>query len=115
MARRRSTAEHEPAEFAARRIASLGAGLLASVAILSTTILAVVHRPHSAERNAVGGADVPSPRLQVAPIDDYAHYLAQKRAQLDSTGWIDREHGIAHIPIEQAMDDIAKKDEAVHR
>ena len=109
--------EHEPAEFAARRIALLGGGLLLSVVILAAAIQAVVRGPHSAERNAVvaGGGEVPSPRLQTQPIEDYAHYFAEKRAQLDSVGWIDRERGIAHIPIEQAMDDVARQQEAKPR
>jgi hypothetical protein len=28
---------------------------------------------------------------------------AEQREQLDSYGWVDREHGIIHIPIERAM------------
>ncbi|HEX4479711.1 MAG TPA: hypothetical protein VH082_02785 [Rudaea sp.] len=111
MAKRKKTLEHEPAEFAARRILLIGAGLLVSVVVLSAIILAVVRQPHSAERNAfvAGGGDVPSPRLQPKPADDYAHFLAEKHAQLESSGWIDSEHRVAHIPIEQAMDDVARQ------
>lgn len=111
MAKRERAPEHEPAEFAARRILQIGAGLLVSVVALSALILAIFHQPHSAQRNAfvAGGGDVPLPRLQAAPIDDYAHYIAEKRAQLEGSGWIDRDHRIAHIPIEQAMDDVARR------
>ena len=111
MAKRKLSVEHESAEFAARRIALIGVGMAVTLIVLSAIIFAVVHPPRSAQRNAfvVGGGDVPAPRLQAAPIDDYAHYAATKRAQLESTGWVDREHHIAHIPIEQAMDDIARQ------
>jgi hypothetical protein len=111
MARRKPRPEHEPAEFAARRIALVGAGMGITLVILSAIILAVIHQPRSPQRNAfvAGGGDVPSPRLQAQPIEDYAHYFAEKRAQLESAGWIDREHRIAHIPIEQAMDQIARQ------
>jgi hypothetical protein len=111
MARRRKhTPEHEPAEFAARRIALIGAGLLVSLVVMSAIILAVVRQPHSAQRNAfvAGGGDIAAPRLQATPVDDYAHYLAGKRALLESAGWVDREQRIAHIPIERAMDDMAR-------
>jgi hypothetical protein len=115
MARRRKhVAEHEPAEFAAGRVAIVGAGLMISLAVISGVVFAVVHPPRSAQRNAfvAGGGDVPSPRLQAEAIDDYAHYIAEKRARLESTGWIDREHRIAHIPIEQAMNDMARTADA---
>jgi len=111
MARRKPSIEHEPAEFAARRIALIGAGMAVTLIILSAIIFAVVHPPRSAQRNAfvAGGGDAPAPRLQTDPLDDYARYYAAKRAQLESTGWVDREHHIAHVPIEQAMDDIARQ------
>ncbi len=114
--RKKSSPDHEPAEFAARRILLIGAGLLVSVVVLSAIVLAVIRQPHSAQRNAfvAGGGDVPSPRLQTKPGDDYAHYLAEKRAQLESSGWIDAEHRVAHIPIEQAMDDIARRSGATN-
>lgn len=100
---------HEPDAFMARRIVYLGGGLLASVALMSAILLAVLHTPRSAQRNATAaGADgAPAPRLQMHPSGDYARYIDEKRARLDSTGWVDRERGIAHIPIEQAMNDIA--------
>lgn len=110
MAKRKPSPEHEPAEFAARRIALIGAGMAVTLVILSSIILIATQR-RSAEREAIvaGGGEVPTPRLQAAPLDDYAHYLAEKRARLESTGWIDRDHRIAHIPIEHAMDDIARE------
>lgn len=109
MARRKPSSEHEPAEFAARRIALIGAGMAVTLVILSAIIFLATQR-RSAERNAdvAAGGEVPAPRLQAAPLDDYAHYLAEKRAQLASAAWIDRDHRFAHIPIEQAMDDVAR-------
>ena len=45
----------------------------------------------------------PEPRLQVSPRDDLTRTLALARARLDSGGWVDRQRGIAHIPIDRAM------------
>lgn len=41
--------------------------------------------------------------LQSDPVAERSAYLQAKQARLGSYGWIDREHGIAHIPIERAM------------
>ena len=51
----------------------------------------------------------PEPRLQTAPETDLAAYLAKQRKLLDSYGWVDREHGIARIPIDEAMLRLARQ------
>lgn len=48
--------------------------------------------------------------LESAPQQDLQDYLATKRAQLNALGWVDREHGIARIPIDAAMALSAKKE-----
>lgn len=49
------------------------------------------------------------PRLQTKPADDLARLRAGEDAVLGSYGWVDREHGVARIPIERAMDHLAEK------
>lgn len=66
------------------------------------------------ERQGVGGASVmakpdpaqdpPAPRLQIAPIQEWQQMRAEEEAQLQNYSWIDREKGIAAIPIERAME-----------
>jgi len=51
----------------------------------------------------------PEPRLQTAPAADLAAYLARERKLLDAYGWVDREHGVARIPIEEAMRRLAQQ------
>jgi hypothetical protein len=46
----------------------------------------------------------PAPRLQVAPRADLAALRSAETRQLNSYGWIDRDRGIAHIPIHRAME-----------
>ena len=41
--------------------------------------------------------------LQANPQEDIAAFTADKNRLIDSYGWVDREHGIARIPIERAM------------
>ena len=45
----------------------------------------------------------PAPLLQPAPQPDRAAYFAEKRRLLDSYGWVDRQAGIARIPLDDAM------------
>src|SRR5438067_11487716 len=45
----------------------------------------------------------PAPRLQPAPQPERAAYFAEKARQTGSYGWVDREAGIARIPLEEAM------------
>ncbi len=49
----------------------------------------------------------PVPRLQVDPAADLRRMRASEDESLESYGWIDKEKGIARIPIERAMELIA--------
>ena len=49
----------------------------------------------------------PEPDLQVASSRDYQEMRAAEEAQLRSYRWVDREAGIAAIPIERAMEILA--------
>jgi len=50
----------------------------------------------------------PQPRLQTDPEADLAAYVRKEQHLLNSYGWVDREHGIAHIPIGIAMARLAQ-------
>ena len=45
----------------------------------------------------------PAPLLQPAPQPDRAAYFAEKRRLLGSYGWVDRQAGIARIPLDEAL------------
>jgi hypothetical protein len=45
----------------------------------------------------------PLPRLQAAPHTDILEYWDSQQKALHSYGWVDRQKGIAHIPIDEAM------------
>ena len=51
----------------------------------------------------------PAPDLQVASSLDYQEFRAAEEAQLHSYRWVDRESGIASIPIERAMEILADR------
>jgi len=56
----------------------------------------------------------PAPLLQPAPQPDRAAYFAAKRRLLDSYGWVDRQAGIARIPLDDAMKLLAARQPAAN-
>jgi hypothetical protein len=116
----RATAEtkvgHE-ADIVRVRDLALFAGALVALGILVEVVLALVmlgfRREESQPRQLApprfssdSGA-FPAPRLQSDPGAEYARFKDEELRRLNSYGWIDRRAGIAHIPIERAMDILA--------
>ena len=46
----------------------------------------------------------PEPRLSVNPVEELKKYEERERKQLEHYGWVDRNAGRVHIPIEHAME-----------
>jgi hypothetical protein len=46
----------------------------------------------------------PGPRLQPAPVKDMDELRARETSALNSYGWVDRQAGVARIPIDRAID-----------
>lgn len=70
----------------------------------------VHQRPFSASPQvelARGRPAPPPPRLQTNPVADLERMLSEQKFYLNSYGWVDRRAGIVHIPIEQAIDEVA--------
>jgi hypothetical protein len=51
----------------------------------------------------------PEPRLQPAPVLDLRALRADERARLDTYGWVDRKAGVVRIPIDRAIDILARR------
>ena len=49
----------------------------------------------------------PEPRLQANEVGDMSKFRAQEEEILNTYGWVDQQAGVAHIPIEQAIDVLA--------
>ena len=54
-------------------------------------------------------ARFPAPQLQPDPIADLNKYREAVEQQLNSSGWLDQNAGIAHIPMERAIDLVAQR------
>jgi hypothetical protein len=51
----------------------------------------------------------PQPRLQTNPPEDLAQFRVDEDKQLNSYYWVDKEKGIVHIPIGEAMKILVRK------
>ncbi len=50
----------------------------------------------------------PGPRLQTDPAGDLRRFRADEEKQLNTYYWVDKQKGVVHIPIEQAMKNLVK-------
>jgi hypothetical protein len=51
----------------------------------------------------------PEPRLQVQPVEDLNRARQEQQDLLNSYGWVDRDAGTVHVPIDRAMDLIIQR------
>jgi len=108
---------HEPNKIVARGLVIAAAALVVT-GIVVQVILALVmqqfaHRERRLDslypgRTAIDVDQFPNPRLQENPAVDLARLRAEERRRSSAYGWVDRKAGIAHIPLERAMDILAK-------
>jgi protein SCO1/2 len=85
------------------------AGLGVMIVLVCGAMYAVGAFWNAPLRGANGPMDVaiPGPKLQSAPQYDSTRVLSDKTRMLNEYAWVDRERGIARIPIEEAMKSIA--------
>lgn len=95
---------HEPQHLASGRLARLAAILAGSAA----TVLVICFFLWRAWATVPEPAPRPvEPRLQAEPGRDLERFRRGQR-NADQWAWVDREHGIARIPVERAMQLMAK-------
>lgn len=51
----------------------------------------------------------PQPRLQTDPSEDLVRFRGEEENRLNRYYWIDKERGVVHIPIQQAMKELAEE------
>lgn len=96
---------HEPGDVDARPVlvaACLLVAVLALVALAAFGTHALL-RPDRGGSSSPSAAEVPAPRLQIAPASDLAALRRQKSAMLDEYRWVDPARGVVRIPIDRAM------------
>lgn len=115
--------KYETQDFSARamRLFAIGLAVLAVFTLLAMAgvlslfsrgdIEMAVKAPRSGETAPAGESmqAAAEPRLQVSPARDLQEMRALEDAQLRGYGWVDKQAGIAAIPIERAMELIARR------
>jgi len=113
---------HERRDIDPGRVTRIGAGILAFL-LFSMLLSWGVTRGLVARRIAespapnpvaerLGPRQPPAPQLQTAPHADLEALHARDARILETYGWVDRDAGIARVPIERAMDLLARHEEA---
>ncbi|WP_169980292.1 hypothetical protein [Tautonia rosea] len=100
-------------------IALFTVGLTAVVVIVFVAIAFLMNRFNQAQERladrrpaifALEDDDLyPGPRLQEKPSRDMEVMRREVNERLDSYGWVDRDSGVAHIPIDRALSLILKE------
>jgi len=85
---------------------ALAGGAAAMIAACALLIVWLV--PDSLRPRSLALPAVPAPALQIDPRADMARFRAEEQAELSSYGWIDRDKGVARIPIGRAMNKVVR-------
>ena len=103
---------HESRDVSVAWIAGMAAGLVLLAFVVQLALWVQMHGMWTAREHALPPASPlasalpaapPEPRLQTAPELDLRDLRRREDAQLAGYGWVDREHGVIHIPIDRAM------------
>ena len=99
---------HELSDAPPRNAVLFTGGLVAAL-VASLWVTWWLFRVMAAATAPAGGMDTkrvrpPEPRLQERPAHDLLEIRAAEAERLSTYGWVDRQAGVAHIPIGRAMD-----------
>lgn len=50
----------------------------------------------------------PGPRLQAFPAKDLVEFKKSAASKVDSYGWVDKPNGVAHVPVDKAIEMVLK-------
>lgn len=102
-------AEHEAADVGPRFIGAAFALLFVSLAIVTLRTLWLFPMPQTDRTLHTPLPVYPEPRLQPSPRAEMQRFLAEEMKQLKAYGWIDKAHGIVKLPIDVAMEEVARR------
>jgi len=92
-------------------VGMIGLVLAGVLAVLAAAILAVSFGFSDAVTDArrTLATPMPEPRLQTDSPEDLATLRAREEKALDTYYWVDRDKGIVHIPIDEAMKQVVAR------
>lgn len=107
---------HEPEAVPARAVFWWSVGLVGLVGlalVLAAALAQFLLTPEPARRDALPNLEVQTvptePQLQPRPARELQTLRAAEDEVLETYGWVDRQQGLARIPIDRAMELLAEK------
>lgn len=97
----------EPTDWELRPVAAVYIGTLVLL-VVSVFVLMAAYPGALPDADRTLHIAPPGPMLQTNPQADLQQFRAEERKLLHSYYWIDKDKGIVHIPIEQAMQRLAQ-------
>ena len=98
----------EPVTIAAWTAAGVGLGTAVFLALVMTGTW-FYFRANAEIAQTPRPARFAEPQVQSNPAGDLRAFQARQREQLEGYAWVDREHGLARIPVARAMELLAAR------
>jgi hypothetical protein len=98
----------EPSDWAIRPVALALLGIL-FVVVIAVAVLAIEFATATSDVYRPLTVRMAEPRLQTNPAADLTGLRAREDRDLTAYYWVDRDKGIVHIPIEEAMKQIVAR------
>lgn len=96
----------EPSDWNVAPIAAVYAGVLVLL-VISSVAMIVAYPGSLSDVSRSLRINPPGPRLQTDDAADLRRFRAGEERQLNDYYWVDRQKGVAHIPIAEAMKKLA--------
>ena len=111
------SARHELRDLSPKRVAIFGGSLAAIIVLVLLIARFVMVHYYNVEQKAqppisplsFNQPPMPEPRLIVTPGEDFQSLSKEEDSILGSYAWVDKDQGIARIPIARAMEILAQK------
>ena len=100
--------DYERSDAEPRLLASLAIGL-AVFLVLTPFVLGAAYPWATRRESPRGLPQPPAPRLEIKPSESLAVLRAREERALAGYGWIDRERGVARIPVDRAAALLAQR------
>lgn len=102
-------AEHEPTDIGAGFIWGAVALCLGMLLVCALLVLWLYPQSRLDRTLELPLPLYPEPRLQPNPQADLQRFHAKEMQILNGIGWVDKERAVVHIPITQAMREVARE------
>jgi hypothetical protein len=101
------SARYEPADVSFRFLLCGAGAVLGTILLCAIGVMWLYPTAVQDQRLTTALPVYPAPRLQTDPAADLQRFTTQEFSRLNSVGWVDKDRGIVHIPIDEAMRRVA--------